>query len=86
MRHTILVSRGVRTGRSHRSPTEGRLLGAYRAYTEALRAAGVMVGGAGLQPPRAATTLRQSHGKRHVQDGPFVETKSSSVATTSWTC
>jgi len=26
--------------------------GAYRAYTEALRAAGVMVGGAGLEPPR----------------------------------
>jgi hypothetical protein len=34
-----------------------------------------MVGGAGLQPPRAATTLRQPHGKRRVQDGPFVETK-----------
>src|SRR5688500_18219904 len=40
--------------------------GAYRAYTEALRAAGVMVGGAGLEPPRAATTVRQSHGTRQV--------------------
>lgn len=49
--------------------------GAYRAYTQALRAAGVMVGGAGLQPPRAATTLRQPHGQRQVQDGPFAETK-----------
>jgi hypothetical protein len=49
--------------------------GAYRAYTEALRAAGVMVGGAGLEPPRAATTVRQSHGTRQVQDGPFAETK-----------
>ena len=49
--------------------------GAYRAYTTALREAGVMVGGAALQPPRAATTVRQQNGKRQVQDGPFAETK-----------
>ena len=49
--------------------------GAYRAYTTALREAGVMTGGAGLQPPHAGTTLRQRDGKRHVQDGPFAETK-----------
>jgi len=49
--------------------------GAYRAYTAALREAGVMVGGAGLEPPRAATTVRQPGGKRRVQDGPFAETK-----------
>ena len=49
--------------------------GAYRAYTQAPRDAGVMVGGAALEPPRAATTVRQSHGKRQVQDGPFADTK-----------
>src|SRR5712691_7995861 len=49
--------------------------GAYRAYTVALREAGVMVGGAGLQPPHAGTTLRQRDGKRDVQDGPYAETK-----------
>jgi len=49
--------------------------GAYRAYTVALREAGVMVGGAALQPPHAGTTLRQRDGKRHVQDGPYAETK-----------
>ena len=48
---------------------------AYRAYTQALRAAGVMVGGAALQPPAAATTVRAPHGARHVQDGPFADTK-----------
>ena len=42
---------------------------------KALRDAGVMVGGAALEPPRAATTVRQSHGKRQVQDGPFADTK-----------
>jgi hypothetical protein len=49
--------------------------GAYRAYTQALRDAGVMVGGAALEPPRAATTVRQPHGQRQVQDGPFADTK-----------
>ena len=47
----------------------------YRAYTRALTEAGIMVGGAGLQPPPLATTIRQQNGKRQVQDGPFAETK-----------
>ena len=49
--------------------------GSYRAYTQALQEAGVMVGGAGLQPPPLATTVRQRDGKRQVQDGPYAETK-----------
>ena len=49
--------------------------GSYRAYTQALQAAGVMVGGAGLQPPPLGTTVRQRDGKRQVQDGPYAETK-----------
>ena len=49
--------------------------GAYRAYTKALRDAGVMVGGAGLEPPRTATTVRVPDGTRRVQDGPFADTK-----------
>jgi hypothetical protein len=49
--------------------------GAYRAYTQALRDAGIMIGGAALQPPPAATTVRQQDGTRHVQDGPYAETK-----------
>src|SRR5437867_12084703 len=49
--------------------------GAYRAYTKALTEAGVMVGGAGLQPPPLATTVRLKNGKRQVQDEPFAEAK-----------
>jgi hypothetical protein len=49
--------------------------GAYRAYTKALTDAGVMVGGAALQPGHLATTIRQRDGKRHVQDGPYAEAK-----------
>ena len=34
-----------------------------------------MVGGAGLEPPLTATTVRAPEGKRRVQDGPFADTK-----------
>jgi hypothetical protein len=34
-----------------------------------------MIGGAALQPPQAATMVRQRDGKRHVQDGPYAEAK-----------
>jgi len=49
--------------------------GAYRAYTQALREAGVMTGGAALQPAPQATSVRLRDGKRHVQDGPYADTK-----------
>ncbi|HYW51568.1 MAG TPA: YciI family protein [Gemmatimonadaceae bacterium] len=48
---------------------------AYAAYSQALGQAGVAVGGAGLQPPSMATTVRLRGGQRHVQDGPFADTK-----------
>jgi|SRR6266581_4088422 len=45
------------------------------AYGEALRAAGVIVHAAGLQPPQTATIVSVRDGKRHVHDGPYAETK-----------
>ena len=48
---------------------------AWPAYTKALQEAGVMAGGAGLEPPGTATTVRLQSGKRHVQDGPYADTK-----------
>jgi hypothetical protein len=47
----------------------------WMAYTEQLRQAGVMTGGAGLEPPTVATRLQLVAGKRRVQDGPYAETK-----------
>jgi hypothetical protein len=46
-----------------------------RAYGEALQAAGVFVGGAGLDSPKNATTVSVRDGKRQVHDGPYAETK-----------
>jgi hypothetical protein len=50
-------------------------MGAWMAYMDALRAAGVMRGGERLGPPETATTLRLAAGRRLVQDGPFADTK-----------
>ena len=45
------------------------------AYGQAMRAAGVFVAGAGLEPPQAATVVSVRNGKRQVHDGPYAETK-----------
>ena len=49
--------------------------GAWMAYAKALREAGVITGGAGLEPPTTATVLRLQNDKRQVQDGPYADTK-----------
>jgi hypothetical protein len=76
MKYTILVyeTEAAFCSRTDDRKREG-YWGAYRAYTQALQAAGIMVGGAGLQPPPLGTTVRQRDGKRQVQDGPYAETR-----------
>jgi hypothetical protein len=60
-----------------RAPKEAmqQTLAAYGAYTEALRAAGVMVAGDRLRPTSTATTVTVADGKSSVLDGPYSETK-----------
>jgi hypothetical protein len=53
----------------------GQLMGAYQAYTEALRASGAMLGSNRLRETNAATTVRVVDGKTQVLDGPYAETK-----------
>jgi hypothetical protein len=52
-----------------------REMGAWQAYEEAAREAGVAIVCDGLEPSQTATVLRMRDGKRHVTDGPFIETK-----------
>jgi hypothetical protein len=49
--------------------------GAWMAYVQAINAAGIVTGGAGLELPARATTLRLRQGERLVQDGPYADTK-----------
>ena len=53
----------------------GAYWGGWNAFIGAMAQAGVIVKGDGLQGPMLATTVRVVDGKRHVQDGPFADTK-----------
>ena len=53
----------------------GQMTAAYAAYTEAMKKAGVYIGGNRLQPTSTATTVRAQNGKSNVLDGPYAETK-----------
>ena len=47
----------------------------YAAYTEAMRKAGVLLGGERLRPSGDAATVRVASGKAQVLNGPYAETK-----------
>ena len=49
--------------------------GEYMTYSKEMALAGVMKGGASLQPTMTATTVRVRDGKTARTDGPFAETK-----------
>jgi hypothetical protein len=50
-------------------------IAAWRAYYRSLVASGAYVGGDALLPSDRATTVRLQGGRRHVQDGPYADTK-----------
>jgi hypothetical protein len=52
-----------------------RVMGEYRAYSDALRAEGVARGGNALEPSSTARTIRVRDGERIVTDGPFAESR-----------
>lgn len=60
---------------SYDAPPDPAEVAAGRAYGAALHAAGVFVAGAGLESPQNSTTVSVRDGKRHVQDGPYAESK-----------
>ena len=52
-----------------------QMMGAYGAYTDALKKAGAYIAGDPLQPSGTATTVRIANGKSQVLNGPYAETK-----------
>ncbi len=48
---------------------------AWALYTRALADAGVLIEGAGLQPPSSGTLVQVRNGEQVLTDGPFVEAK-----------
>jgi hypothetical protein len=49
--------------------------GAWNAYVGAVSASGLMQSGNGLLKASTAMTVRMKGGQRHVQDGPFADTR-----------
>jgi len=49
--------------------------GTFLPYMQALKDAGIVVGGTGLEPPETATTVRIKGGRPQVQDGPYADSK-----------
>ena len=72
----LLTIYGAESNWQHMTPEDGaKEMQAYEAFGRDAQAAGVYVGGEGLQPSSAATTVRVRNGDRMVTDGPFAETK-----------
>ena len=75
MKYMLLIY-GKEASLQARSKAEiDQSMGAYRAYTEALTKAGVIVGGERLRPTTSASTVRVANGKTQVLDGPYADTK-----------
>ena len=53
----------------------GAYWGGWNAFIGAMREAGIIVRGDGLEGPSVATTVRIRDGRRAVQDGPFADAK-----------
>ena len=76
MKYSILVYETEDQMKARTDPArQAQYWAAYKAYTKALTDAGVFAGGAGLEAPAQATTIRMRADKRQVQDGPFADSK-----------
>jgi hypothetical protein len=72
----VLAIYGDEAVRAEASPDERTAtMQAYDALTREMEAAGVLLGGEGLQPSSTATTVRVRDGERLLTDGPFAETR-----------
>jgi hypothetical protein len=74
--HSLRHHRGWESADSvHNGCRYEALFNDYNAYTDALKKAGVSLGGEALQPTDTATTVRLRDGKKFTTHGPFAETK-----------
>ena len=75
MQFALLIFESPEAFAARNADDNNPYLGAWQAYYKALVEADIYVGGNPLQPPETGTTVRLKDGKRHVQDGPFADTK-----------
>jgi hypothetical protein len=72
----LLTIYGDESGFATATPEDiQQMMDAYGAVTEAMKEAGVMLGGEGLQPSSTATTVKVRDDDTITTDGPFAETR-----------
>jgi len=75
MQYMLLIYGSEAAMASAPAEAMNQMLGAYTAYTQAMKEAGVLRAGDRLRPTSDATTVRAPAGRRSVLNGPFAETK-----------
>ena len=72
----LLLLYGDESGWTEASPEDiQRTMSAYDAFSREVKEAGAFVGGEGLEPTNAATTVQVRGGEVMLSDGPFAETR-----------
>ena len=75
MQYLLMIHSDEKAMQSAPKDAAANMLGAYGAYTTAMKQAGVHVGGERLQPTSTATVVRANNGKTSVLNGPYAEIK-----------
>ncbi len=75
MRYMLLIYANEDAMQTAQKEAVTKVSAAYEAYTEAMKKAGVLLGGERLRPTGDATTVRNPNGKAQVLNGPYAETK-----------
>jgi hypothetical protein len=75
MQYLLLMYQNEKAMLSLPREEAGKMHGAYMAYVEALKKAGVLIANHGLRPTSDARTVRAPGGEEKVLNGPFAETK-----------
>jgi len=75
MKYLLLIYDDPKVWESFGEGEVNKMMGEYREFSTQIGASGHMLGGAQLQPPESATTVRIRDSKRLVHDGPFAETR-----------
>ena len=76
MKFSLIIYQTPEAFATHSDPVRGEdYFNGWRTYADALAEAGAMAGGAGLESPNTATTLRVGSDGQQVEDGPFADTK-----------
>jgi hypothetical protein len=75
MQYLLMIHSDEKAMQSAPKDAVGNMLAAYGAYTNAMKEAGVHIGGERLQPSSTATVVRTNNGKTSVLNGPYAEIK-----------